>query len=200
MTQAAEVASRMQSLEHGYVLEAQGLSVTRDLERREWVTCGQEITRRVEGSTWALGDWLIYGGRTGRNWLGGSTYEKAVEITGYTAAHLSNVFRVAVAYPPDTRLPTLSWSVHREATRAPAELRAALLKKAEEKRWTADDVIQHINSLIEKSRVKAATVVPLKARTKKPHRTYYAGPKVRCPKCNHEFTIKGHKVGQGDIQ
>lgn len=195
-----ELASRMQSLEHGYVLEAQGLSVTRDLERREWVTCGQDIVQRVEGSTWALGDWLVYGGRSDRNWLGGSTYDKAIAITGYTAAHLSNAFRVSAAFPRDSRRPTLSWSVHRETLRVHPELRGAVLTLAEGKRWGADAVILHVNAMITKAREPskvAPAPVLAKGLKKPPTQTYYASPKVRCPKCNHEFPIKGHKVGQG---
>lgn len=189
-----EVLERITTLESGYALEVQGLSVTRELDRTEWINCGKEIVRRVEGSTWALGDWLIYGGRKEKDWLGGSTYERAVEITGYSAAHLSNAFRVATAFPRDTRWPTLSWSVHREATRAPQELRGDILRKAEEMKWGADDVIVYVNKLI----TVAKEVDPeVKTKEKKPHRSYYSSPKVRCPACNNEFTIKGHKVKSG---
>lgn len=190
-----ELMARLRTLEQGYVIEAQGLLVTRDLSKPEWQVVGQQIVARVEGSVWALGDWLIYGGRTGKNWLGGSTYESAVKITGYTANHLSNAYRTAVAYPKDTRRPTLSWSVHRETLRLHAELRGAVLKKAEEKRWSADDVIQHINQVIEKAKEKQTVAAPRTKAVKQPHRSYYSSPKVRCPNCKHEFPIKGHKVG-----
>ena len=189
---------RIASLDSGYVLEAQGLVVTRALSRSEWADLGRTIVARIEGSTWALGDWLIEGGRNTRQWYGGSTYDKAREITGYSAAHLSNAFRVATEFPKDSRRPTLSWSVHRETMRLKSDLRGPVLTMAMAKRWSADDVCQHVNSLTQQAKPQIAAVVSRQSAVvggvKKPTREYYSSPKVRCPKCHHEFPIKGHKV------
>lgn len=188
---------RIASLDSGYVLEAQGLVITRELTRTEWMELGRTIVSRIEGSTWALGDWLIEGGRNTRQWHGGSSYEKASQITGYSKAHLSNAFRVAETFPKDSRRPTLSWSVHRETMRLASDLRGPVLSMAIAKKWSADDVCEHVNKLAHEAKAKQTVVSKASAvagGTKKPVRQYYQSPKVRCPKCKHEFPIKGHKV------
>lgn len=78
-----DVQERAREVEQGYAMEALGLRLLKEVTRTEWVVIGQQIRARVEGSAWALGDWLIEGGRDDRNWYGGSTYEKAAQITGY---------------------------------------------------------------------------------------------------------------------
>lgn len=202
---AAAIQARESEHEGGYAIEAQRLRIRRTLTRKEWVALGKLVARHVDGGAWALGDWLLEGGRENRNWYGGSTYEIACRITGLSASHLSNAYRTALAYPPDSRYPELSWSTHKIALRVPPELRGRVLKLAIAKQWTSDDVNEHINGLAASQKAEGVSV-------RKSNRDYaakgggYLARKVRCPNqlqcrkcgtinpCRYEFPIKGHKV------
>jgi hypothetical protein len=186
-----QLAERLRSIQAGYAIERNGLTLAGPLDFAQWAEIGRAISARIEGSVWALGDWLVEGGRETRGWLGGSSYEKASKITGYSKAHLSNAFRASSAFPRDARHPDLSCSAHREVLRLPEAQRQAVLRKAAERRWSADDVAEHINGLIEDAR-PADPVKELAI--KQPSRVYYQSPEVRCPHCNTTFPIKGHKV------
>jgi hypothetical protein len=181
------ILERSALMERGYILEAQGLVITGEIDKLRWYEIGREIRARVEGSVWALGDWLIEGGREDRRWTGGSEYEMASQLTGYSKAHLSNAFRVAAAFPQGTRRPTLSWSVHKESLRVNPDDRGELLTKAAHNGWSADDMVLHINKLEAFHKAPGVSV-------KQPQRSYYSSPQVRCPECKHEFAIKGNKV------
>jgi hypothetical protein len=82
--------------------------------------------------------------------------------------------------------------------RLKSDLRGPVLTMAMAKKWSADDVCQHVNSLTQQAKPQSLSVVSKQSAaaggTKKPVREYYQSPKVRCPKCRHEFPIKGHKV------
>lgn len=184
------VLERMATVGEGFVLESQGLVIVKDVSRQEWEAIGRDLVRRTEASVWALGDWLVYGGRTKRNWLGGSSYEIASKITGYSKTHLSNAYRTSAAFARDDRRPQLSWSVHRESLRLPVELRGEALREAVEHRWSELDMAVYIDQ--KEAAARRQQAIP-SSRAKRP-RQYYESPKVRCPKCQHEFPIKGNKV------
>lgn len=195
---------REREIEMGYIIDAKGLRLLRPLSRDEGVALGKRIHRRLEGHRWALGDWLVAGGRTEQDWFGGSTYEAAAGITGYTKAHLSNCYRTCIAYPRDVRkAEELSFHVHLVSLRVADDLRLPLLKRASAEGWSGDDLTRHVNEM------EAAEKTP-RASTHAPHATYYASPKVKCPAtvmclrcgavtpCGTEFTIKGHKVQKSE--
>lgn len=184
------VLERMTTLGFGFILESQGLVIAKELTVLEWAEVGRDLVRRSEASTWSLGDWLVYGGRTDRNWLGGSTYGKASAITGYSKTHLSNAYRTSMAFTRDARRPSLSWSVHRESLRLTAALRNDALREAVEHRWTEFDMAVHIDRLESTARRQQGEP---SSKGKRP-KQYYESPKVRCPHCGREFPIKGHKV------
>ncbi len=194
-----DLREREETTEGGYKILIQGLKFTRILTKGEALTLGRTLVKRRDGASWALGDWLIEGGRTDRQWFGGSTYENAAKITGYGISWLSNLHRVCLTFPPDGRHPELSFSTHKEILRAAEHERPRIIKMAKAKSWSSDDVITYVNSLIPKQKSD-------RVRQKRTVGSYYSSPKVRCPNvvicrecghssaCRHEFSIKGHKV------
>ena len=186
-----ELEDRLSEAADGYVVEAQGL--LRALTRTGWAVLGKRLVARSEGTAWALGDWLVEGARGDRQWTGGK-YAHARRITGYSPEHLSNLFRTASAFPRDSRRPRLSFSIHRETLRVPAELRGELLARAEAGGWTCEDLVRHIQTRLLPP-ARAAAHGRRDAAVSK-SRKYYRSPAVRCPQCGHEFPIRGNKVSQ----
>lgn len=188
-----ELEEREATADRGYVVERRGLRFLRELTHREWLALGPELQERQRASEWGLIDWLLEGGRTDRNWLGGSTYAKACQILGYSVSHVNNLYRVGVAYRHhDARYPSLSISCHKESLRVPEGLiRTQLMSQAAKERWSAERMTEHINELIRQRQVPSA---PGRVVVKTPSSHYYQSPQVECPKCHHRFSIKGHKV------
>jgi hypothetical protein len=147
------------------------------MTEQEWAAKGVSIARSAEAATWALGDWLVEGRKFETN-----RYRKASAITGYSESHLCNLYRVSVAFPPGTRR-QVSWAVHRETAReTDADRRLAILKMAEESRWTQRDLIQHI--------AKTGTT----ERTPTGHPGGYQHVQTKCPECGHVFRASKHRV------
>lgn len=190
-TTTSEVDARTAEIARGYVVEATGLRLLGNpdkLTHMEWVELGRSLRTRADSSAWALGDWLLEGGRTGRAWLGNSSYDKAIEITGYSLSFLSRCYRTANAFPRDGRRLAVSWLVHMETLRAPSDMRQGLLTDAEQGRWTADVMRQHIDALL-----GGQSARPMETRSPL-HKAYYKPRKVKCPECGHVFPVQGHKL------
>ena len=144
----------------------------------EWVEEGQHIRRRIEGSTWALGDWL----NRGAEWDRG--FKRSMAITGYAASTLWNASRVAKAFPIEDRKVNLSFTTHREIMREEdPEARKALLARACDERWTPDDVTRYF----QENRTEARPA---------PADKTYQHVQVKCPQCAHVFEVRGHKVAR----
>jgi hypothetical protein len=176
---------------NGYHFEINGLCIERELTEEEWARLGKRIALRLEGSAWAVGDWLVYGG--GREWLqtgtgypGTSGYKRAIEITGLGYKHLGNCYRVAKAYPQGTRF-DCAWYVHKItlAISDDAE-RAALMKRIVEGHWTADDVHEYLAALPADMPLKVAARARVAATPRK--------DTVRCPTCGTEFRASKHRT------
>lgn len=131
--------------------------------------------RRIEVSTWALGDWLI----KGQEW--DERFEHSRKITGYTPGHLYNVRRVAWVYPPHVRNYNLSFAAHLALlTESDPEKLRELYARAVVEHWTVDEVKQHFAANPPTGR-KASTP------------TVYKHVQVKCPCCGEVFPIKGNK-------
>jgi hypothetical protein len=175
------VAERTGTVEQGYAITERGLVVTRTLTEPEWADLGRSLTRRHEGSCWALGDWLMYGGRQGKGgrWIG-SSYRLARRITGYSGSHLSSLHNVAQAYAPAHR-GLAPWSLYRDVLPFMLKRRLELLTLARDKGWTSQDLKQHLIGL----------QPPRLAGTRKGP---YVPAHVKCPSCAHVFPFKPHRV------
>lgn len=176
---------------HGFVLAALGLEIERDISKAEWQRIGLFIARRVDGSAWALGDWLVEGGREGRQWYGGSTYDVAAKLTGYGTAYLSRCYNVSRYFTRSARHATLAWSVHAETMRLEPRLRAPALAAAVHERWGVEEMAGYVNKVLA-AQAAAAGLPPPVPNVKRAK--YYRAPKVVCPNCKTTFPIKGHKV------
>lgn len=160
----------------------------------EWIEEGQHIRRRIEGSTWALGDWLNRGGEWDRG------FKRSQAITGYAASTLWNASRTARAFAPEDRKVNLSFTTHRELLRVDdVGERMALLERACKERWTPDDVVRYLREVRDaepsvESETSTETVAAAAPRTKPP--SEYQHVCVKCPKCAHVFEVRGHKVAR----
>lgn len=177
------------------VYERQGLYITRDLSLQEWRDLGVELTSRINGSTWQLGDWLVNGGRKADRlmgngeWFTGSVYDEAARLTGFDKAHLSNCYSVSTAYPRGERF-QLSWSHHRVALKIKdSEQRRTILQSAQEQHWTYYDLDAYLLTILPKPTPPDA---PLPT-TRAPH--LWRPMRVRCPECAHEFEVRKHRIG-----
>jgi hypothetical protein len=88
---------------------------------RDWAAVGRRLSHVSSRSTWALGDWLLFGERTY-----GTRYRTAVEATNLDYQTLRNYAWVAGSFAPHRRRVELSFQHH-------AEL--AALSEAEQDLW-----------------------------------------------------------------
>ena len=65
---------------------------------RDWVTVGKRLASVSSASTWALGDWLLFGERTF-----GHRYRAALEVTNLDYQTLRNYAWVAGSFAPPRR-------------------------------------------------------------------------------------------------
>lgn len=182
-----EQAERKKVFSQAFVIEAQGLLILdEDMSEKDWIELGKEITNRREGSTWALGDWLVFGGRQVKNqnqgrWTG-SGYAEAAKITGYDPSHLVNAYKVSKSFPLGTRVEGVKWSLHRIALTLPTIDRSlSVLREAKKMGWIGVQLHEHIRTLL-----------PARAFNKPAGQ--YKHVEVICPSCKHRFAVKGNKA------
>ncbi len=177
----ADLASKLAAVE-GYAITDYGLTISKDLTENEWVEIGRRIRRRADGAAWALGDWLVYGGGrqgAGGRWIG-SSYRRAMQITGYSSSHLSNAFRVCSAFPPDARVHGLTFDHHRQVLGVSEDRRQRLLDRA---------FANHTNA-----RAFSTEILRIrKPRGPSRSKADYQPVQVQCPKCQHVFPARAHR-------
>jgi hypothetical protein len=173
-----DISERLAAAE-GYAITEYGLEVFRDLTEPEWQVIGHRIRRRSDGAAWSLGDWLVYGGGrrgSGGRWIG-SSYEHAQTITGYSASHLSNCYRVATAFPRTDRIMGLSFDHHRQSLALDQVIRLATLQRALEQGQTAQTLATEVAAIVKR---------PGRAKD-------YQPVQVKCPNCEHVFPARANR-------
>ena len=85
------------------------LHVRQGMTFRDWVTVGKRLASVSSASTWALGDWLLFGERTF-----GHRYRAALEVTNLDYQTLRNYAWVAGSFAPPRRRASLSFQHHAE--------------------------------------------------------------------------------------
>ena len=75
----------------------------------DYCEIGSMIQTTVLNHQWWVGDWIIYGEDHYPD-----IYTQAIELTGNSLQNLMNYRRVASVFPPERRVPELSFSAHRE--------------------------------------------------------------------------------------
>jgi len=138
---------------HGIVFSDEPLSL------EEYCLAVSRCTQIANACQWGLGDLIIFG-EDHAEW--GERYSQALEATGKSYDTLRQCVRTARAYPMTDRLPTVSFSHHREALAVPPEERRAVLE---------DAAAAGISSAALREQLAAASP---------PQRTV-------CPQCGHEW-------------
>lgn len=191
----SHVSERVEQIEKGYAVENQRLIIFKEnFTQTEWAEWGRALAARHESSSWAIGDWLLAGGRrdwnTNNQWTG-SAFQEAAKITGYEIARLRVYAKTCELFPPDTRCPTLHFTLHWMATSLPPDMRMEGLKRVElgdgdGKPWTVTQFREHINEQMAlpemadviEARKKAGTVVSKGPQT------------IVCPNCQYVIPVE----------
>lgn len=178
------LAERLADIPRGFVVEARGLTVLRRLEnRREWEALGRELAGRSGSYQWALGDWiLLHRGEWGER------YAMAMRVTGLALQTCRDLAHTCEMFPPRERTTALAYSFYRYAAAAGTLVVARrLLIRAADEGWTCArlcEEVRHAND------ARAGQTQQIRAaRSRGRNRNY-----VRCPQCQHEFAIRGHRV------
>lgn len=101
----------------------------------EWKRLGQQIFLINDSSAWWLGDWLVYGQVTFPD-----RYRRAVRETSLDYQTLRNYAWVARNICPNRRRAGLSFQHHAEVVALPENEQDSWLGKAEELRWSRNQL------------------------------------------------------------
>jgi len=176
----------------GYRYELQGLYFFRELTKDEWQNLGQEIIIRHESSAWALGDWLIAGGRSeiiprmrgehGAFIPSRTVWDEAIKITGYSESTLKQYYRTCLEFPRSRRIPGISFSHHKIIVLhgiIDIKRQKTLLEEAKERKWTTEQLMLTLTHNF------PTEIVPKSISPRKPF--------VECPKCHNIFKASKYK-------
>jgi hypothetical protein len=111
-----------------------GMTFQEELPFEEWQQIGQRFGEATKRFSWALGDWLVYGGANYKKRLSAEMFEEAEKNTGVDRASLLNLATVCRRIPMEKRIPHLSFEHHQAvASIANEESRFGWLKFLAEK-------------------------------------------------------------------
>jgi hypothetical protein len=180
-----EINDRLDTLEQGFVCEHQGLRILDDgpLSFSKWKFIGKSIVTSLHEAKsakyWQLGDWMLL---ARGEW--GDTYKLAMEVTGYSYKHVGKIVKTASLFPPSKRVSGLYWSHHRYVVHLPEAQRIETLMQAKRNQWSARQTHDYAVKLNDEHR----TPEERQQVRRRP------SPTVKCPQCQHEFSIRGNKV------
>ncbi|APU21372.1 LmbU family transcriptional regulator [Actinoalloteichus sp. GBA129-24] len=123
-----------------------GLLLPKRMAFEKWVGMGSYLSNIMSGSSWCLGDWLLYGETkfSGR-------YRDAIELTSLDYQTLRNHAWVARRFPMSRRRDKLSFTHHAEVAALPQPEQGFWLLKAEEHGWSAKRLRREVRaSLLER--------------------------------------------------
>jgi hypothetical protein len=106
---------------------------------RDWVTVGKRLANVSSASTWALGDWLMFGERTF-----GHRYRAALEVTNLDYQTLRNYAWVAGRFAPPRRRAGLSFQHHAEVAAMPEVEQDIWLQRAINGCWSRNELRRRI--------------------------------------------------------
>jgi hypothetical protein len=108
-----------------------GLQIDPRMPFESWQALGAQIAVRAEGSTWWLGDWLVFGKRQY-----GERYKAAIAVTGLGYQTLRNYAVVATRFELSRRRDNLSFQHHAEVSALPDEEQQRWLDLAANHAWS----------------------------------------------------------------
>lgn len=113
--------------ERPFDMDRKGLTINGRPTLPQWIAYGQLLQTMASGSTWAVGDWIIYG-ESRTDW--GEMYSQALSELDYDYGTLRNIVSVCKRWPRDERR-DLSFSHHAAVVALEERERAELLDQAE---------------------------------------------------------------------
>ncbi len=113
-----------------------GMIFPENLSERSWERIGTSLRELVNSSAWWLADWLIYGETT----YGWRRYKEAIERTGLDYQTLRNYAWVGRRFEHHRRRDSLSFAHHAEVTRLSPPEQDYWLRKAEQQRWSRNEL------------------------------------------------------------
>jgi hypothetical protein len=117
------------------------LLVRQGMSFRDWVTVGKRLASVSSASTWALGDWLVFGERTF-----GHRYRAALEVTNLDYQTLRNYAWVAGRFPPSRRRAGLSFQHHAELAAMPEVEQDIWLQRAINGCWSRNELRRRVKA------------------------------------------------------
>jgi hypothetical protein len=116
-------------------LPVQALGLQAGMSFDAWVRAGRRIERVANATTWARGDWLVFGERTY-----GPRYKEALRTIPLDYQTLRNYAWVARRFPPQRRHPELSFQHHAELASLPEAEQELWLGRASRLGWSRNDL------------------------------------------------------------
>lgn len=89
-----------------------GMTFQAELPFEEWREIGQRFGEATKRFSWALGDWLVYGGTNFKKRISSEMFEEAEKTTGVDRASLLALATVCRRIPMDKRIAHLSFEHH----------------------------------------------------------------------------------------
>jgi hypothetical protein len=115
------------------------LHVRQGMSFRDWVTVGKRLASVSSASTWALGDWLLFGERSF-----GHRYRAALEVTNLDYQTLRNYAWVANSFAPSRRRAELSFQHHAEVAALAEVEQDVWLQRAIAGCWSRNELRRRI--------------------------------------------------------
>ena len=115
------------------------LQLEQGMSYRDWVTVGKRLASVTSASTWALGDWLLFGERSF-----GHRYRAAIEATNLDYQTLRNYAWVAGRFAPPRRRAALSFQHHAEVASMPEADQDLWLQRAQNGCWSRNELRRRI--------------------------------------------------------
>lgn len=121
----------------------------------EWSTLGCRLAHVSSASSWALGDWLLFGQR---NFAG--RYLVALQETNLDYQTLRNYAWVAGRFAPSRRRDALSFQHHAEVASMTEPEQELWLRRAESERWSRNELRRRVRlQRASRSRPSSTSVV-----------------------------------------
>lgn len=118
-----------------------------DMPFEDWQELGRRLGHAHRWSTWALGDWLVFGeevyGETAYNATEGTTadrYDLAHRVTGLSHGTLANYASVCSRIARSRRRVELFFSTHEPVAALEPDEQTVWLQRAVDSAWTKDEL------------------------------------------------------------
>lgn len=98
----------------------------------QWLALGRSLAARKRNTDWLIGDWINFGRQHYPEQIQQSLFD-----LGHDDRTVRRIEKTAKAFPPATRLASLSFDHHAHVADMPTQEALPLLKQAHDAHWTA---------------------------------------------------------------